>query len=121
MGSRILSRSFTVSKWTDDLENVEPSGDASANGANGNVDNTGMEVDESPINGAEQEPDSMEESEDEHVEDIDDPSDVAMVPMADMLNARFESENVRSIIFTHKFSLTKFERRNCSTNNMISK
>ncbi|PSR99044.1 hypothetical protein PHLCEN_2v4201 [Hermanssonia centrifuga] len=105
MGSRILSRSFTVSKWTDDLENVEPSGDASANGANGNVDNTGMEVDESPINGAEQEPDSMEESEDEHVEDIDDPSDVAMVPMADMLNARFESENAKLFYEQHNLKM----------------
>ena len=31
---------------------------------------------------------------DEEDEDIEDPADVAMVPMADMLNARFESENV---------------------------
>ncbi len=41
----------------------------------------------------------LEEDEDSDDEDREDPADVAMVPMADMLNARFESENVRTTTF----------------------
>ena len=38
----------------------------------------------------------LEEDEGSDDDDREDPADVAMVPMADMLNARFESENVRT-------------------------
>jgi len=50
---------------------------------------SGMDVDEDPT-GAPQ----HDESEDND-EDVEDPSDVAMVPMADMLNARYGSENAK--------------------------
>ena len=39
----------------------------------------------------------LEDDEDSDDEDRENPADVAMVPMADMLNARFESENVRPL------------------------
>jgi len=48
-----------------------------------------MDVDEDPANAPQ--PDESADSDDE---DVGDPSDVAMVPMADMLNARYGSENV---------------------------
>ncbi|KAI0081972.1 SET domain-containing protein [Panus rudis PR-1116 ss-1] len=91
MGSRILSRSFHVEKWSKESDDVEEDEfvteaessnqmDVDEDTGDGNASNAVLEV-----------PD--EELEDE--EDVEDPADVAMVPMADMLNARFESENAK--------------------------
>lgn len=106
MGSRILSRSFQVERWTgehaegdDEDAEADEAGDTSAM----DVDPQDMAgpstetiVDGAPIDGSdgpEELQAEVDEDEDED-EEQEDPSDVAMVPMADMLNARFESENV---------------------------
>ncbi|KIM69534.1 hypothetical protein SCLCIDRAFT_102571 [Scleroderma citrinum Foug A] len=92
-GSRILSRSFTVSRWTSDdsaeewsnNENNDTGVCNSESEPEDSVDNadtslgSAMDVDELP-------PTS---------DDEDDPSDVAMVPMADLLNARWGCENAK--------------------------
>jgi len=87
MGSRILSRSFTVEKWGED-ERIQGEGEENegSTGANNSVDSA-MDVDDGID---EQDGGDDEEEGDEG----DDPSDIAMVPMADMLNARYGSENV---------------------------
>ncbi|KAF7797564.1 hypothetical protein EIP86_008764 [Pleurotus ostreatoroseus] len=93
MGSRILSRSFTVSRWPgeDEVEATAAEQDAANSAA--------MDVDDQKPSDPANEANAMEPTdnsgEDDDSEDgAEDPSDVAMVPMADMLNARFESENV---------------------------
>jgi SET domain-containing protein 6 len=81
MGSRILSRSFIVQRWNEDEDENE-----AANTSLGSA----MDVDEQrPA------PESEEiNDEDEDEDDDEDSSDVAMVPMADILNARYQTENV---------------------------
>ena len=101
MGSRILSRSFNVETWQrrEEGEGEELQGDTSLGSA--------MDVDEHEVKGSERHSQSRRESEghdgEEDSDDEDepsDPSDTAMVPMADMLNARYEHANVsRSISF----------------------
>jgi len=88
MGSRILSRSFTVLKWTGEYE------DAMVADADTSI-GSGMDVDMDANNSAELEQLDGSEIDDDEDEDMEDPGDVAMVPMADMLNARFESENAK--------------------------
>lgn len=98
MGSRILSRSFHVERAEGE---EEPSADNEGAGE-GNTSfeshKSAMSVDEEdevpelmPARGEEDREGSESDSEDE---DEEDPADVAMVPMADMLNARYGSENV---------------------------
>lgn len=96
MGSSILSRSFHVKR---DLRHAEPD-EADISSAPAEVaveramprEEEGDEVDHDES--AEIEVDEDEESdEDENDEDI---RDISMVPMADMLNAKFGSENVRT-------------------------
>lgn len=91
VGSRILSRSFQVTKWEgegDEDEETDDDGDAGAVEANTSVDSAAMDVDEQENH---EQPTEEGDSDDE---DEDDPADVAMVPVADMLNARYETENV---------------------------
>ncbi|KAH8107781.1 SET domain-containing protein [Cristinia sonorae] len=103
MGSRILSRSFTVLKWngmTEDEDAMVADADTSIG--------SGMDVDmpdtpdEPQLDGTELQEDDDEESEDE---DMEDPGDVSMVPMADMLNARFESENAKLFYEEHELKM----------------
>ena len=84
MGSRILSRSFQVEALS-----TTGSVDSSQTKALAQED-AEMNLDEpSP-------PHSLDVSdEDETEDDEDDPANVAMVPLADMLNARYGCENVR--------------------------
>lgn len=100
MGSRILSRSFQVEKW-------DPSADDKADGGEHQAE---MDVGGDHANSAE--PDEGEghndNGEEEHGggsddedDDDDDAGDVAMVPMADMLNARFGCNNVRHPVTQH--------------------
>lgn len=96
MGSRILSRSFTIKKWEDEEQNgdeefEEPDDSEESGTAVEQRQSDAMDVDE-PTSGGE-----SPEAEEEHEEDEDDSSDVAMVPMADMLNARYGTENVRRL------------------------
>jgi SET domain-containing protein 6 len=89
MGSRILSRSFSVEKW-DSGEGEEDNAAANTSyGSNMDVDAPqGTEEGESASH--------HDEAEETDGDDMDGSSDIAMVPMADMLNARYGSENVRS-------------------------
>ncbi|KAJ2926745.1 hypothetical protein H1R20_g10342, partial [Candolleomyces eurysporus] len=90
MGSRILSRSFGVEKWRSDEDD-----DHKANRSMG----SSMDVDEQNPTGSNAQDDNDnadEDNEDEDEEEDDhDSSDIAMVPMADMLNARYGTENAK--------------------------
>ncbi|KAI0745272.1 SET domain-containing protein [Earliella scabrosa] len=109
-GSRILSRSFHVEEWkgehtenSDDDEDEEEE-DAVAQNAG---DDSAMDIDlpepsaatvggqAQDANVADESNHELEDDEDSDDEDRENPADVAMVPMADMLNARFESENAK--------------------------
>ena len=80
MGSRILSRSFNVEPWHSTTADAK------------NDDNDFEEgAADSPQNS-----DLPEQSDDEE----EDPTCISMVPMADMLNARFRTENVSGSIYT---------------------
>jgi len=85
MGSKILSRSFQVEKWDGEVPR------------SGSVDPQAMQVDEE--NDSHNEPaaevDDNSADSDSESDDEDDPADIAMVPMADMLNARYGSENAK--------------------------
>jgi SET domain-containing protein 6 len=90
MGSRILSRSFQVEKWDPSANDEEEGGAPQA----------GMSVGDGypgPVDPDKGCGDNVEEehNDDSDDEDDDDSGDVAMVPMADMLNARFGCNNVR--------------------------
>ena len=70
----------------------------------------------------EEEQHAEDEGGDSDDEDREDPSDVAMVPMADMLNARFESENVRNGCDHSKaHALTSYRRLSYFTRSTSSK
>ena len=89
MGSRILSRSFIVSRWSGESEDDEGAEQEEATASSpGSMEVDGKQFSVPP--GDAEDPETRDSDED----DDEDPSDVAMVPMADMLNARFESENV---------------------------
>ncbi|KAF9010631.1 hypothetical protein BDQ17DRAFT_1234041 [Cyathus striatus] len=93
MGSRILSRSFNLEP--SDMEDDE----------NDNIGNTStdcaMDVDQDGrsdfphLDHEESRPEEDVDAEEEEDEDDDDTSETAMVPMADMLNARYGSENAK--------------------------
>ena len=107
MGSLILSRSFHVEKWKSegdegngeatpseggDLETGPGEGgdeELSANVSAMDVDTDGLTQDAVGEESA-----NENEDEDSDDEDNEDPADVAMVPMADMLNARYGCGNV---------------------------
>ncbi|EIW83379.1 SET domain-containing protein [Coniophora puteana RWD-64-598 SS2] len=117
MGSRILSRSFHVEKWEGGPEDEEmgdvngepqaengsaPSGEAvppteeAASGDDGEGPGDGEGADE-----------------EDNEEDAEDPADVAMVPMADLLNARYGSSNAKLFYEEHALEMrtTRFIRR----------
>lgn len=87
MGSRILSRSFVVERWAGDEDENE-----AANGAANTSLTSAMDIDEQ--NYGDTNGHHSDQEEDGDNEDEEDSSDVAMVPMADMLNARYQTENV---------------------------
>lgn len=100
MGSRILSRSFQVEKWDPSTDDEEDGGTPQA----------GMDVDGNHSNPEESDKERNHDVDEEHGgdedggdEDGDDSGDVAMVPMADTLNARFGCNNVcyPAIVLTH--------------------
>jgi SET domain-containing protein 6 len=100
MGSCILSRSFSLGE--PDVGEGKNSGDEDTS-----TIETAMDVDETPSNSSHTQPSKLRTEDDghdsnEHLEaedddeDDDDPdSDVAMVPLADMLNARHGANNAR--------------------------
>ncbi|KAJ7594459.1 SET domain-containing protein [Mycena floridula] len=83
MGSRILSRSFHVESWgAKNSDNKIPSSDSAA-----------MDVDEPPED--KENLDATSDDDDDEDEDGEDTAHISMVPVADMLNARFGSENAK--------------------------
>lgn len=103
MGSRTLSRSFSVEKWeghtAEKQEESASSPDADAGG------DEAMDVDAEAVaatapeaeEGVDEPSFVVDDENDSDDEDEEDPANVAMVPMADMLNARYKSENVRHV------------------------
>lgn len=105
MGSLILSRSFHVELWAGDEGQAgvaeEHNETTDARGTEEGAD--AMDVDSVPQETEDKNPadeteptenilDAISDGEDD--EDAESPADVAMVPIADMLNARYGSENV---------------------------
>ncbi|KAK0476718.1 SET-domain protein [Armillaria novae-zelandiae] len=92
MGSRILSRSFNVEKWEDELEDDELAAQTNS-----------MDVDDpAPLTSASSDSperahgeEVAEDNEEEEEEEEEDASDISMVPVADLLNARYEAENAK--------------------------
>lgn len=107
MGSRILSRSFHVEPWRG-AEDHEEEDDSTQLDGSQSADPNRMDIDaDHPVEETAEHAELVQNEEASQAEatlseetDEDDeaenPADVAMVPMADLLNARFESENVRS-------------------------
>lgn len=96
MGSSILSRSFHVKR---DLKHAESDdADIHSNPAEVSIQREmpGEEEGEEPTQEVgEGDEDEDEDEEEEEEEDDENVRDISMVPMADMLNARFGSENTR--------------------------
>ncbi|KAF7315884.1 Ribosomal lysine N-methyltransferase 4 [Mycena indigotica] len=92
MGSRILSRSFDVEKNEEDNENE------AANTSVGSA--MDVDSDHPPTTNEHEETGSDGEAEDD---EEDDSIVVSMVPLADMLNARYGSENAK--LFYEKYAL----------------
>ncbi|KAF5380227.1 hypothetical protein D9757_008220 [Collybiopsis confluens] len=94
MGSRILSRSFDVERPDiGDGEAEEEEETIGNNEANQSMDSA-MDVDvQDPTHGAED--DSHPDDDDEDSEEEPNCVDVSMVPIADLLNARYGSENAK--------------------------
>ncbi|KAL5485514.1 RMS1 [Sanghuangporus weigelae] len=93
MGSRILSRSFHVERWLgEEVECTQEEAEVRQSYHSMDVDKIDAEEDEAEEGEAEEAWKWGEDSDGEYTED---PSDVAMVPMADMLNARYGSENAK--------------------------
>ncbi|KAI0032909.1 SET domain-containing protein [Vararia minispora EC-137] len=90
MGSRILSRSFHVEQWDGadiaGLVQAEPADMRESMEIDSRADASSAAQEESSI----LIDDNVDGSDDE-----EDPADVAMVPMADVLNARYGSENAK--------------------------
>lgn len=86
MGSCILSRSFQVEALST-TDGVDASPTLVGEDAE-------MSIDE-PSSHALNDDDSDEIEDDDDSDDDDSPANVAMVPMADMLNARYGCDNVR--------------------------
>ncbi|EIM83024.1 SET domain-containing protein [Stereum hirsutum FP-91666 SS1] len=101
MGSRILSRSFSVERWEGHAA------DKQEDSASSPVADTGrdeaMDVDTEAVTATAPEAEDgvdepsfvVDDENDSDDEDEEDPANVAMVPMADMLNARYRSENAK--------------------------
>ncbi|EJF65011.1 SET domain-containing protein [Dichomitus squalens LYAD-421 SS1] len=96
-GSRILSRSFHVERWKGGHTEDQGVEDDEADGNGMDVDPQEPPVDTEQGGDATEQVEEVQLEGDEELgdEDQEDPADVAMVPMADMLNARFESENAK--------------------------
>ncbi|KAL5528774.1 RMS1 [Sanghuangporus sanghuang] len=88
MGSRILSRSFHVERWRGEgIESAQEEAEVRQNYHSMDVDKIEAEDGEAE--------EAWRWDGDSDGEETEDPSDVAMVPMADMLNARYGSENAK--------------------------
>ncbi|KAF8342326.1 uncharacterized protein EI90DRAFT_1330827 [Cantharellus anzutake] len=110
LGSSILSRSFHVEEWSgqdkDPSDNDElhkghalPD-DQSGSSKTNEAEDTAMEVDDPPSSlcppeETEQGTDALEAEDSDSDDEGEDTADISMVPMADMLNARYGCDNAR--------------------------
>ncbi|KAF8885524.1 hypothetical protein BD779DRAFT_1611954 [Infundibulicybe gibba] len=109
MGSRILSRSFQVERVEggeegDEEEEADADGEHPQKGEHhgGNE----MEVDvPGVVQGDEGEEHQKETEDEDEDEDEGDGTDITMVPMADMLNAQYESENAKLFYTRHSLNM----------------
>jgi len=111
MGSRILSRSFSMESWDkngDESDDVGDTGMDSAMKVDQNFEDPDMNHDDD-----DDDDDGSNRSDDE--EDTDDSSDVAMVPMADLLNARYQMANVSVLLLWVASLVTDWIRSSFST------
>lgn len=113
MGSRILSRSFNVEKWEgsgeDEGQEKSVEHDSDENAMEVDPESTEQARGQGEGGEAGQEEVEGEETREEEEEESDDSGDIAMVPMADMLNARYGTENVRpAVLFCNKLNLNTF-------------
>lgn len=117
MGSRVLSRSFTLSKEEED--------DNHENDVNNSSLGSAMDID-LPHNGASAN-NSQEDNEEEEGEDLEE-TEVVMIPLADILNARYNTENVQptpgfvvtSICISDRLIMSSTHSRlNCSMNQNV--
>ena len=88
MGSRVLSRSFTLSKEEEEEE------DGHNNDAGNSSMGSAMDID-GPLHNDNTLADNSQEGDDEEGEDEEE-TQVVMVPLADILNARYGTENVQT-------------------------
>ncbi|GJE92752.1 SET domain-containing protein [Phanerochaete sordida] len=103
MGSRILSRSFHVLRWKADGEEADEEAEvdeddagAALDGGAAPADGSAMDIDTPHGTDATADADEGPADDDDDDDDrYEDPADVAMVPMADMLNGRFNTETAR--------------------------
>ena len=86
MGSRVLSRSFTLSKEEEDHEHENENDVVNSS--------LGSAMDIDPIHNGTSANDSQEDNEEEGSDDEEE-TEVVMIPMADILNARYNTENVQ--------------------------
>lgn len=104
MGSRILSRSFSAENW-----------DGNGDDDVGEMDSA-MKVDQNledpDLNRVDDDDDGNRSDEEE---DEGDPSEVAMVPMADILNARYQTANVSVLLSRVALLVTDSIRPSFST------
>ncbi|KAG1848214.1 SET domain-containing protein [Suillus tomentosus] len=105
-GSRILSRSFNVERWQSgieqDAEHVTEEDSNENTQANTSL-GSAMDVDHSADGGEAVDEESSDRDSDD--EDIEDTSDIAMVPMADILNARYDSVNAKLFYEKHHLQM----------------
>lgn len=105
-GSRILSRSFNVEKWEGEVEQeaeyVPEEDDNKDTKANTSI-GSAMDVDDLGDGGKVVDEESSDGDGDD--EETEDTSDIAMVPMADILNARYDSVNAKLFYEKHHLSM----------------
>ncbi|KAJ3507304.1 hypothetical protein NLJ89_g6379 [Agrocybe chaxingu] len=97
MGTRISSRSFTLEKEEEEKEHHGADHSAENEGANTSM-GSAMDIDAPPSHehqGDEEHADEGHEEEHEEVEEEEDSPEVVMIPLADILNARYKTENVK--------------------------
>jgi SET domain-containing protein 6 len=91
-GSRVLSRSFQVEDWDPEANSDENDGSDHGSSANDGEQETATNDNEAEETGHNIDVEGdVDESDDEDQVKVE---HVAMVPMADILNARYGSENV---------------------------
>lgn len=117
MGNLILSRSFTVDDQDEDEEEEQEDKARASGDEHQDIGNTSlgsaMDVD-APASATEENLEE-EESDDGDEDEETNTLEIAMVPLADILNARYQCENVRVILqFIHldKRLTVRFRRLN---------